>query len=114
MIFGYYYKIFFSTNKLAQILLCVCCIFLGTSHAQNESSNWYFGSNSGLTFNTSPPSALQDSQMSTGEGCASVSDFAGELLFYTDGRTIWNRNHSVMLNGTEFCFSSYINYFKTQ
>ncbi|RED42248.1 gliding motility-associated-like protein [Winogradskyella eximia] len=101
MIFGYYYKIFFSTNKLAQILLCVCCIFLGTSHAQNESSNWYFGSNSGLTFNTSPPSALQDSQMSTGEGCASVSDFAGELLFYTDGRTIWNRNHSVMLNGTD-------------
>jgi gliding motility-associated-like protein len=39
--------------------------------------------------------------MSTLEGCATISDRSGSLLFYTDGITIWNRNHQVMTNGTQ-------------
>ncbi|MHA1342163.1 MAG: hypothetical protein ACTSO2_19505, partial [Promethearchaeota archaeon] len=33
------------------------------------------------------------------EGCATISDKFGHLLFYTDGITVWNKNHRVMKNG---------------
>ncbi len=38
--------------------------------------------------------------MNTSEGCATISDNDGNLLFYTDGLTVWNRQHEVMANGT--------------
>ena len=38
--------------------------------------------------------------METNGGSASISDNDGNLLFYTDGITVWNRNHEVMPNGT--------------
>ena len=37
--------------------------------------------------------------MVTGEGIAVMNDANGNLLFYTDGRTIWNKNHAQMTNG---------------
>lgn len=66
----------------------------------NRNKIWYFGEYAGLDFNFSPPVPLGNSAMSQDEGCASISDLNGNLLFYTDGRKIWNRNHQVMLNGT--------------
>tara|TARA_B110000967_G_scaffold208046_1_gene258990 strand:+ start:30 stop:3278 length:3249 start_codon:yes stop_codon:yes gene_type:complete len=36
--------------------------------------------------------------MNTNEGCSSISDFNGNLLFYTDGRNVWDKNHQVMPN----------------
>lgn len=68
--------------------------------AQNQANNWYFGVNAGLTFNTTPPSALTDGVVNTAEGSATMSDASGNLLFYTDGITVWNRNHQIMPNGT--------------
>lgn len=38
--------------------------------------------------------------MNTGEGCAVMSTNSGQLLFYTDGITVWDRNHDIMPNGT--------------
>ena len=68
--------------------------------AQNEANIWYFGSNAGLDFNSGTPVPLLDGALNTDEGCATISDNNGSLLFYTDGITVWNRNHVVMLNGT--------------
>ena len=70
--------------------------------AQNEASNWYFGENAGLSFNleTNTVSTTSDGRLNTREGCSSISDDSGNLLFYTDGITIWNRNHVTMSNGT--------------
>ena len=48
-------------------------------YAQKEANIWYFGENAGLDFNTSPPQALADGQLSTREGCSSFSDANGEL-----------------------------------
>jgi gliding motility-associated-like protein len=84
--------------------LCLVLFFL-LSHAipgftQNYYNNWYFGHNAGLSFNTSPPTALAGGQINTPEGTASISNSAGNLLFYTDGVTVWGRNHAVMPNGT--------------
>ena len=39
-------------------------------------------------------------QLTTNEGCATISSSTGDLLFYTDGITIWNKNHIIMSNGT--------------
>jgi gliding motility-associated-like protein len=68
--------------------------------AQKENNNWYFGQKAGITFNSGSPIALASSKMNTNEGSISVSDPEGNLLFYSDGSTIWNRNHVPMLNGT--------------
>ena len=38
--------------------------------------------------------------MSTLEGSSSIADSSGNLLFYTDGINIWNKNHIVMPNGS--------------
>lgn len=65
-----------------------------------QANYWYFGDKAGLNFNNIPPTALTDGQMSTTEGCATVSDSTGHLLFYTDGKTVWNKNHVPMSNGT--------------
>ncbi len=76
--------------------------------------NWFFGDSAGLNFSTRTPRPLrgaisrQDSLL-TIEGTASISDpCTGQLLFYTDGSTVWNRQHEVMKNGTglKSCFSS--------
>lgn len=69
--------------------------------SQNEANIWYFGQNAGLDFNSGVPVPLLDGELNTDEGCAAISDGNGDLLFYTDGITVWNRNHVVMLNGTE-------------
>ena len=66
---------------------------------QNETTKWYFGKNAGLDFVTNPPSILTGS-MNVFEGCASIADGSGNLLFYTDGMSIWNQNHAIMSNGT--------------
>ena len=69
--------------------------------AQYQASNWYFGENAGLSFNlnNNTVNTINNGQLNTREGCSSISDDSGNLLFYTDGVTIWNKNHVQMLNG---------------
>lgn len=67
--------------------------------AQGEANIWYFGDHAGLDFNSGSPVALTDGQMFTYEGCATISNANGQLLFYTDGITVWDRNHNIMPNG---------------
>ena len=83
-------------NYISLIFLLVCSL----GFCQNENNIWYFGENAGLDFSSSSPVALTNGQMDMLEGCASVSSPSGKLLFYTDGMTVWNKNHTVMVNGT--------------
>lgn len=83
------------------IILFVSAISLSV-FGQGEANNWYFGNNAGITFNTNPPSALTNGQLNTNEGCSSISDPNGNLLMYTDGRTIWDKNHNIMPNADYF------------
>ena len=88
-------------NTLLSILLFIG-FSLGT-YAQLQNSHWYFGDKAGLKFNkeTLTPSVMSNNYlMETNGGSASISDNDGNLLFYTDGITVWNRNHEVMPNGT--------------
>lgn len=76
------------------VLICTCI-----SYAQKETNIWYFGEKAGLDFNNGSLVPLLDGQLDTVEGVASISDKSGNLLFYTDGTTVFNKNHDVMLNG---------------
>lgn len=70
------------------------------SLAQKEASIWYFGEQAGLDFNSCDPVALTDGALSQLEGCATIADTNGNLLFYTDGVTVYNAAHNIMPNGT--------------
>ena len=83
------------------IILIIICFTCSYTFAQSEAANWYFGYNSGIKFNQSNNSisSLNNGELNTNEGCATISDSSGNLLFYTDGTTVWNKNHGVMQNG---------------
>ena len=75
-------------------------LLAGSIFGQKQTYNWYFGLNAGLDFHSNPPTLLFDGQINSNEGVASISDSAGNLLFYTDGMTVWDNTHHVMPNGT--------------
>lgn len=74
---------------------CPCYYCDGAS-----SNNWYFGYQAAIEFSSGSPVALTNSSMGAAEGVASISDQLGNLLFYTNGRTVWDASHNTMLNGT--------------
>ena len=87
---------------MKQILFAIICSFLFCTdkiQAQGQANNWYFGEYAGLNFNGGSPVALNDGQSTGWEGTSVMSDSAGNLLFYTDGATVWNRNHDTLQNG---------------
>lgn len=67
--------------------------------SQKQYNIWYFGFNAGLDFNNDEPVPLLDGQVYTGEGSSSIADENGNLLFYTDGVTVYNKVHDIMQNG---------------
>ena len=75
-------------------------LLTGTTCFGQTSSTWYFGEKAGLQFTATGVTVLTNSALSTAEGSAAISDNNGNLLFYTDGITVYNRNHQVMPNGT--------------
>lgn len=80
-------------------LSCFLVFFFLQTIAQQQANIWYFGYHGGLDFSSGTPTILTDGQVYTIEGVASISDANGNLLFYTDGVTVWNRTHAVMPNG---------------
>lgn len=61
--------------------------------------HWYFGQNAGINFTSGQPVVVTDGQLKSWENTTSISDLNGDLLFYTNGRTVWNRNHDTLENG---------------
>lgn len=65
-----------------------------------ETRHWLFGRNIGLVFNDSYNiQPYSGSDMHTTAGSAVMSDEHGNLIFYTNGRTVWDRRHIPMPNG---------------
>ena len=75
------------------------CMLLIGANAQKEGNIWYFGDKAGIDFNSGAAVAITNSAMSTSEGCSSICDANGNLLFYTDGVSVWDSTHAVMPNG---------------
>lgn len=72
----------------------------GPTLAQPQYSNWYFGFGAGVSFAGGAPAALSGGPISTDEGCAAISDGAGQLLFSTNGVTVYDRLGHAMPNGS--------------
>lgn len=85
---------------MKKILIVILLLHSTLIFSQKEANIWYFGEFAGLDFNSGIPVPLTDGQLNTDEGCASISDENGNLLFYTDGGTVYNKAHKIMLNGT--------------
>lgn len=81
-----------------KLLFFISSIATLQSFSQGEADKWFFGTNAALDFSGGSPVAISGS-LSTSEGCASISSASGNLLFYTNGVSVWDRSHSVMLNG---------------
>lgn len=89
-------------NIFLSILLLSGWLYPVSSLSQTD-AHWYFGRKAALNFNVSGnqtgPVVLSNNVMITAEASAAISDNNGNLLFYTNGVQIFNRNHQVMLNG---------------
>ncbi len=72
----------------------------------DQSNNvWYFGDGAGLDFNQDPndpdgplPRPLQHPN-NIPAGTTTISDETGQVLFYTDGESVWDLNGNLMENG---------------
>lgn len=83
-----------------KILLSIAFLFsISCCTAQNANNYWYFGNQIGLYFD-STGAHPNTGEVSAGEGAASISDGCG-LLFYTDGNTVYNKNHEIMARDTD-------------
>ncbi len=87
-------------KRLGVLLLAITLTISLDVLAQYEANNWYFGNGAGISFSSGKATALTNGNLYTNEGCASISDNNGNLLFYTDGITVWDREHNPMTNGS--------------
>jgi|CXWL01.1.fsa_nt_gi hypothetical protein len=85
-------------------LLLTASLILTVVHGQKQGNIWYFGDHAGVDFNSGIPIALTNGVTyyptgSYSEGTTAISDSSGQILFYTGGQKLWNKNHLVMANG---------------
>nr|MDQ3072942.1 hypothetical protein [Bacteroidota bacterium] len=85
---------------MLRILHSLLFFFSAASLYGQTHNIWTFGYYQGLDFTVEPPAQFRSAQISWVGTCGSISDSAGRLLFYTNGRHAWNRNHELMQNGT--------------
>jgi len=97
----YLYNTFYTYINMRSLIL-ISLVILGTMGiAQENTANyWYFGYQCGISFATGVPKGVTGGQITGLEGCATVGDMQGNLLFYTDGQVVYDRNHNIMQNGT--------------
>lgn len=81
---------------MKNLYLFIFAFIFNLVNAQDYNNNWVLG-NSKVVFNTVPSSNLLTTN---NYGYASISDDNGDLLFYSDGMKVFNKNHNLMYNGT--------------
>ena len=89
------------------VLIGLSFLLIGISFSQNLNTIWYFGDGNFIDFNNIPSSISGAGiQIATStstyciEGTSSITDASGQLLFYSDGRTVWDKNYNQMPNGS--------------
>lgn len=91
---------------LIPLMQLVAFFFITATSARAQREQvWVFG-NLSLNFNTNPPtvapSSLSNGPLQNfGEAVASICDINGDLQFYTDGSTVYNKQHLTMSNGSD-------------
>ena len=70
-----------------------------TNPDRKRTVNWLFGDSVWLDWTTNPPIQKKGSKMHAVESAAVFSDTSGKLILYSDGMTVWNNNHKIIVNG---------------
>ncbi len=85
------------TKKVTYILLFLLISSINI-YSQREAYNWHFGYGCAITFNTPDrePEMLTGSAIWQLEGVSGISTGAGELLFYSDGKEVYNKSNTWM------------------
>lgn len=87
-------------KKIYHLIFSAISIFSSAQlFAHREGNIWCFGNGAGLDFNSGSPVFFPGVAMNQWEGVSSIANANGQLLFYSDGITVWNKNHLVMPNG---------------
>lgn len=86
-------------SSLMILTALITTLSISPALAQRQGNVWIFGGGAGLDFNSGSPVLMPPTPMWAYEGCASVSDSAGQLLFYTNGQMVWDRTNTPMPNG---------------
>jgi hypothetical protein len=83
-----------------KIVLIFFLLLNALCYGQSErASHWYFGWQASIDFSSGIPHTDTSGKLISIEGSSSISDTLGNLLFYSNGETVWNKNNSVMPNG---------------
>ena len=90
----------FTRQHYLSALFIAIVFFTQSLFAQHQGNVWCFGHHGLIDFNSGMATSLSTSDIHAFEGCASICDHDGQLLFYTNNETIWDRNHNPMPNGT--------------
>lgn len=86
-------------NMRIWFLSCLVILPCFMLHAQKEGTQWYFGVRAGIDFVSGTAYSTKRGQLSSQESSSAVCDGQGNLLFYTGGSVVYNRDHEVMPNG---------------
>lgn len=91
---GYYYVV---------ATMAGCSAYAGVNIKEYDSLDqraniWYFGQNAGIDFNPLPekPAVAITGPLNTPEGTSVISDRNGQVIFSTDGFTVYNKLNSVI------------------
>lgn len=89
-----------NTRLLFCVLLTLFTNLASAQHDLPQNRVWAMGREAGLDFSTAVPTPITTGLASGNEGCASVCDSNGNLLFYTNGTDVWDASGARMPNGT--------------
>lgn len=79
-------------------ILLLLCLLTSYAIAQGENNHWFYGKGQHINFNNNPVSHNYTANI-TGSQNVTQSDAQGNLLFYSNGCTVWDRNGNPMPNG---------------
>lgn len=88
------------TRSITVLFSLLLPVMAGAQYYMPQNSHWVMSKAAGLYFNGSLP-VPQSSEIGMTECSAAISDNAGNLLFYSDGMNVWDRNGMVMPNGRD-------------
>lgn len=91
----------FFRNKISLFIVLLIFSFGYLIEGQNEHSNWLLGHNVWIDFKSGAVTvAATPKPFDCFEGSSAISNRSGQLLMYTNGQTVFDKNGNPMLHGT--------------
>lgn len=88
----------FAAQWFRRIVFLIALVLPAATVQAQYDRVWTFGTKGGLSFAAGNPQQAQNMADMRGNS-ASICDHNGNLLFYTDGNYVWNRQHNLMVGG---------------